>query len=52
MCISPLHNENMSIELKIESRIEQRMGYWAHDRCTVSKSDHDQQTYPKALSKW
>ena len=27
------------------------MGCWAHDRCIVQKSDHDQQTYPKVSSK-
>ena len=52
ICLSPFCNENMSVELKIESSIKQMMRYWARDRCTMQKQDdHDRWTYPEASSK-
>ena len=51
-CLSPFCNENL-VENRI-GRLNQRMKYQAHDRCTMQKQDdHDRWTYPKTSSrKW
>ena len=46
-CLSPSHNENVSIELKFESMIVQRMRYWAHDSVQCKKMSIINEHIPK-----